>query len=97
MLDANVCKFNCMSLAYEFMRLVRRENNSDKETFINIPYISWSHWLSQYNPSYPRSAKLSSTIKTEINLKFFIIGRAIELMTMWDWYVEGVIQTRKPL
>jgi len=42
MLDANVGKFSCMSLAYGFMRLVRRENNLEKETLIDIPYISQS-------------------------------------------------------
>ena len=43
MLDVNMGKFSCMSLAYGFMRLICRENNSDKETLIDISYISWSH------------------------------------------------------
>jgi len=36
LLDANMGKFDCMSLAYGFMRAVRRENNLDKKTLINI-------------------------------------------------------------
>jgi len=43
MLDANVGKFSWMSSAYGSMRLVRRENNPDKETLINIPFISCFH------------------------------------------------------
>ena len=40
LLDANMGKFDCMSLAYGFMRAVRRENNLDKKTHIDISYIS---------------------------------------------------------
>jgi len=43
MLDANVGKSGCMSLAHGFMKLVHRGNNSDMKTLIDIPYISWSH------------------------------------------------------
>jgi len=42
-LDANVCKSGCMSLANEFMKLVRRGNYPNKKTLIDIPYVSWSH------------------------------------------------------
>jgi len=42
-LDANVGMSDSMSLANGFMKLVCHENNSNKETFINIPYVSWSH------------------------------------------------------
>ena len=39
-LDANVAKSGCMSIINEFMKLVRRENNPNKETLIDIFYVS---------------------------------------------------------
>jgi len=42
-LDMNVDKSGFMSLANGFMKLVHPENNPNKETLIDIPYISWSH------------------------------------------------------
>ena len=42
-LDANVGKFGCMSLTNRFIKLVRRGNNPNKKTLIDIPYVSWRH------------------------------------------------------
>ena len=96
MLDANVGKFGRMSLAYGFMKLVRRGNNPEKETLIDIPYILWSHLPSKYNPSYPRLPNYQAHSKLKSYLKFFILERVIGLKTMRDRYVERIIQTRKP-
>ena len=42
-LDANVGKSGFMSLVNGFTKLICRENNPNKETLIDIAYISWSH------------------------------------------------------
>ena len=39
-LDVNVGKSGCMNLANGFMKLVRRKNNPNKKTLIDIPYVS---------------------------------------------------------
>jgi len=47
-------------LSYDFMRLVHRANNPNKETIIytHTPYTLCHHRLSVYNPSCPQNNKI---------------------------------------
>jgi len=39
-IDMNVSKSDCMCLANGFIKLVRRGNNPNKKTLVDIPYVS---------------------------------------------------------
>jgi len=51
MYNVNVCKTNCINSIYEFMRLVGRRDNPNKETLMYISYTSFHHQLGIYNQS----------------------------------------------
>ena len=55
MINTSMDKTSCTSSDYEFTGQIRQGDNSDKETLIYIPHISYRHRLSLYNLSSPKS------------------------------------------
>jgi len=59
-INTSMNKTSCTSPDYGFMRLISREDNPNKETFICIPYTSSHHRLSLYSPTV-----LGNSMKTQ--------------------------------
>ena len=101
-IDVNVVKSGCISLANGFMRLIRWGNNPNNETIVYIYLMSYGAINRAYT-SYPRLTTHSNfkiipkTFVLETSyLWFVVLRRIIALMTKPEWYVKGIIQIRKP-
>jgi len=63
-LDASAGKTSCVSLVYRFTRLVRQGDNPNKESLIDIIYISCHHCSSRHNPGCRQTSQAYSNFKS---------------------------------
>ena len=99
-LRCNVEKSSCMSLVYGFMRLVHREDNPNKKTLKDKPYVSAradTTWIASRQINHSRTLIIPEVlIVGKLYLQHHVLRWTIGHMTIRDRYVEAIIQTRKP-
>jgi len=61
-LDASARKLSRVILVYGFTRLVRRGDKPNKETHIDMPYISCYYCPSRHNLIFPKQIKHCQTL-----------------------------------